>query len=85
MSEPVPIRCFTEKIFLQNLGEEEVADMANIEYNEEEKRVIAEEAREEGSKAEKIKIAKTLISLSYPTAEIVQITSLTESQVDMLR
>ncbi len=59
--------------------------MANIEYNEEEKRVIAEEAREEGSKAEKIKIAKTLISLSYPTAEIVQITSLTESQVDMLR
>ncbi len=62
MFEPVPIRCFTEKIFLQNLGEEEVADMANIEYNEEEeKRVITEEAREEGSKAEKIKIAKTLI------------------------
>jgi hypothetical protein len=36
---------------LQNLGEEEVADMANIEYNEEEeKRVITEEAREEGAK-----------------------------------
>lgn len=94
------------KVFLQNLGEEEVADMASIEYNEEEeKRVIAEEAREEGREEGErkgreegreegerkgreeamIKIAKNLISLSYSTAEIVQITSLTEGQVDMLR